>query len=80
MTDDDTPLRDDVLRVLTDAPEPIGIRAIKAKPDRKPKAPAKPHQPLEAACAALEQALVALVQDPATLAVVRAYMALKAQS
>jgi hypothetical protein len=118
MTDDDTPLRNDVLRVLTDAPEPLGIRAIaaelhlstkpemirlaatlhsltkegalvtegggapgrkfayrlrregepmgavpmlKAKTSRKSKATAKPHpEPLEVACAALEQALVAL--------------------
>jgi hypothetical protein len=137
MTDDDTPLRDDVLRVLTDAPEPLGIRAIaaelnlstksemirlaatlhvltkegalvtegggapgrkfayrlrregepmgavpmlKAKASRKAKTTTtKPHQPLEAACVALEQALVALVQDPATLAVVQAYIALKAK-
>jgi hypothetical protein len=50
-----------------------------ARPPRKPQVSAPRPERLEAACAALEQALVALVQDPATLAVVRAYVALKAQ-
>jgi hypothetical protein len=133
MTEDDTPLRDEILRVLTT--EPVGIGAIaeelhlaskaetvalaaelhslsregaiaaegtagvKGRPFRyrqlapgetpaplprkgkirKQSSPKTQPEPLQAACAALEKAIQALVPDPNVMALVRALVSLKSK-
>jgi hypothetical protein len=134
MTEDDTPLRDEILRLLTATPVGIGdlsaalnlstngetvalaatLHALvkegaiaaeraagikgrpfryrqlvpgetppaprKSKPPRKQASTPKAQpEPLQAACAALEKAIQALVPDPAVMSLVRAYLSLKSK-